>query len=164
MGHQGYVLLCTETTLSNPPVVQPKSSYDVHLLRSLWLTPTYETVIWVCKNYNNYFPFRSGGWEWHRCTFESRCSQASAANFDQFKYFTPWPDRSDKFLPNFWLKDVNQSFEFKKKFNGFINGRINWRFTNGLWYFDFFNQFGVVLCFEWTQYSWRLKYEFGSVF
>ena len=34
MGHQSYVLLCTETTLSNPPVVQPKSSCDVHLLRS----------------------------------------------------------------------------------------------------------------------------------
>ena len=34
MGHQSYVLLCTETTLSTPPVVQPKSSCDVHLLRS----------------------------------------------------------------------------------------------------------------------------------
>ena len=34
MGHQSYVLLCTETTLSNPPVVSPKSSCDVHLLRS----------------------------------------------------------------------------------------------------------------------------------
>ena len=34
MGHQIYVLLCTETTLSNPPVVQLKSSCDVHLLRS----------------------------------------------------------------------------------------------------------------------------------
>ena len=33
-GGQSYVLLCTDTTLSNPPVVQPKSSYDVHLLRS----------------------------------------------------------------------------------------------------------------------------------
>ena len=30
--------LCTETTLSNPPVVHPKSSCDVHLLRSLWVT------------------------------------------------------------------------------------------------------------------------------
>ena len=38
MGHQSYVLLCTETTLSNPPVVQPKSSCDVHLLRSPWLS------------------------------------------------------------------------------------------------------------------------------
>ena len=37
MGHQSYVLLCTETTLSNPPVVQPKSSCDVHLLRSPWI-------------------------------------------------------------------------------------------------------------------------------
>ena len=37
MGHQSYVLLCTETTLSNPPVVQPKCSCDVHLLRSPWL-------------------------------------------------------------------------------------------------------------------------------
>ena len=38
MGHQSYVLLCTETTLSNPPVVQPKSSGDVHLLRSPWIS------------------------------------------------------------------------------------------------------------------------------
>ena len=37
MGHQSYVLLCTETTPFNPPVVQPKSSRDVHLLRSPWL-------------------------------------------------------------------------------------------------------------------------------
>ena len=37
MGHQSYVLLCTETTLSNPPVVQLKSSCDVNLLRSPWL-------------------------------------------------------------------------------------------------------------------------------
>ena len=29
-----YVLLCTETALSNHPVVIPKSSCDVHLLRS----------------------------------------------------------------------------------------------------------------------------------
>ena len=36
MGHQSYVLLCTETILSNPPVIQPKSSCDVHLLRSPW--------------------------------------------------------------------------------------------------------------------------------
>ena len=36
-GHQSYVLLCTETTLSNHPAVIPKSSCDVHLLRSLWL-------------------------------------------------------------------------------------------------------------------------------
>ena len=34
MGHQSYVLLCTKTILSTPPVVQPKSSCDVHLLRS----------------------------------------------------------------------------------------------------------------------------------
>ena len=34
MGHQSYVLLYTETILSNPPVVQPKYSCDVHLLRS----------------------------------------------------------------------------------------------------------------------------------
>ena len=33
MGHQSYVLLCTETTVSNPPVVFPKSSCDVHLFR-----------------------------------------------------------------------------------------------------------------------------------
>ena len=37
MGHQSYVLLCTETALSNPPAVIPKSSCDVHLLRSPWL-------------------------------------------------------------------------------------------------------------------------------
>ena len=36
-GHQSHVLLRTETTLSNPPVVQAKSSCDVHLLRSPWL-------------------------------------------------------------------------------------------------------------------------------
>ena len=36
MGHQSYVLLCS-TTLSNPPVVIPKSSCDVHLLRSPWI-------------------------------------------------------------------------------------------------------------------------------
>ena len=33
MGHQSYVLLCTGTTLSNPPVIFPKSSCDVHLFR-----------------------------------------------------------------------------------------------------------------------------------
>ena len=33
MGHQIYVLLCTETTVSNHPVVFPKSSCDVHPLR-----------------------------------------------------------------------------------------------------------------------------------
>ena len=37
MGHQSYVLLCTETALSNHPAVIPKSSCDVHLLRSPWL-------------------------------------------------------------------------------------------------------------------------------
>ena len=36
-GDQSYVLLCTETTLSNHPVKHPKSSYDVHLLRSPWI-------------------------------------------------------------------------------------------------------------------------------
>ena len=30
--------LCTETTLSKHPVVLPKSSCDVHLLRSVWST------------------------------------------------------------------------------------------------------------------------------
>ena len=39
MGRQSYVQLCTETTLSNHPVVRPKSSRDVHLLRSPWLRP-----------------------------------------------------------------------------------------------------------------------------
>ena len=38
MGHQTYVLLCTETTLSNHPAVIPKSSCDVHLLRSPWVS------------------------------------------------------------------------------------------------------------------------------
>ena len=36
MGHQSYVLLCTETTLSNHPEVFPKSSCDIHLLTSPW--------------------------------------------------------------------------------------------------------------------------------
>ena len=39
MGHQSYVLLCAETTLCNHPVLIPKSSCDVHLLRSLWFIP-----------------------------------------------------------------------------------------------------------------------------
>ena len=37
MGHQSYVVLCTETTLSKHPVIHPKLSCDIHLLRSLWL-------------------------------------------------------------------------------------------------------------------------------
>ena len=37
MGHQSYVLLYTKTILSNHPVVFPKSSCDVHLLRSPWV-------------------------------------------------------------------------------------------------------------------------------
>ena len=41
MGHQSYVLLCTETALSNHPAVIPKSSCDVHLLRSPWVNPCY---------------------------------------------------------------------------------------------------------------------------
>ena len=52
MGHQSYVLLCTETTLSNPPVEQPKSSCDVHLLRSPWLStvdPTFEILNFSIK-------------------------------------------------------------------------------------------------------------------
>ena len=36
MGLQIYVLLCTKTTVSNPPFVFPKSSCDVHLLRRPW--------------------------------------------------------------------------------------------------------------------------------
>ena len=39
MGHQSYVLLCTETILSNHPVVFPKLSCNVHLLRSPWTNP-----------------------------------------------------------------------------------------------------------------------------
>ena len=46
--HQSYVLLCTETTLSNPPVVHSKSSCDVHLLRSLWINLPY-LVLWTEK-------------------------------------------------------------------------------------------------------------------
>ena len=42
------VLLCTETTLSNPPVVQPKSSCDVHLLRSPWLSGPFRNKIVLC--------------------------------------------------------------------------------------------------------------------
>ena len=38
MGHQSYVLLCTETTLSKHPAILPKSSCNVHLLRNLWLS------------------------------------------------------------------------------------------------------------------------------
>ena len=37
MGHQSYVLLYTETTLSNHPVVFPKSSCNVHLFRGPWI-------------------------------------------------------------------------------------------------------------------------------
>ena len=46
MGHQSYVLLCTETTISNPPVVHPKSSCDVHLLRSLCIILTVKDILW----------------------------------------------------------------------------------------------------------------------
>ena len=42
-GHQSYVLLCTETTLSKHPVIHSKSSCDVHLFRSLW--PILVTVL-----------------------------------------------------------------------------------------------------------------------
>ena len=38
MGHQRYVLLCTETTLSNHPEVFLKPNCNVHLLRSPWIT------------------------------------------------------------------------------------------------------------------------------
>ena len=65
MGHQSYVLLCNETTFSNPPVVFPKSSCDVHLLRRPWfityhqskhLAALFDKVysssqIWVAKDY-----------------------------------------------------------------------------------------------------------------
>ena len=44
MGHQSYVLLCTETALSNPPAVIPKSSCDVHLLRSPWFSTEREIL------------------------------------------------------------------------------------------------------------------------
>ena len=45
MGLQSYVLLCTETTLSNPPVVQSKSSCDVHLLRSPCIMSLNRTIL-----------------------------------------------------------------------------------------------------------------------
>ena len=50
MGHQSHVLLCTETTVSNPPVVFPKSSCDVHLLRRPWTTPSniYSIYVHTC--------------------------------------------------------------------------------------------------------------------
>jgi hypothetical protein len=38
MGHQSYVLLRTETTVSNHPVVFPKSSCNVHVLRRPWVS------------------------------------------------------------------------------------------------------------------------------
>ena len=41
MGHQRYALFCTETTVPNHPVVFPKSSCTVHLLRCPWLTWTF---------------------------------------------------------------------------------------------------------------------------
>ena len=37
MGHQSYVLLCTQTTVSNHPVVFPKSSCNDRLFRHPWL-------------------------------------------------------------------------------------------------------------------------------
>ena len=44
MGHQSYVLLCTETTLSNHPVVHPKSSCDVHLFSGPWISKQLKSV------------------------------------------------------------------------------------------------------------------------
>ena len=37
MWHQSYVLTCTEITVSSPPVIFPKSSCNIHLLRCPWL-------------------------------------------------------------------------------------------------------------------------------
>ena len=37
LGHQSYVLLFTETNVSNPPVVFPKSSCNILLFRDSWL-------------------------------------------------------------------------------------------------------------------------------
>ena len=50
-GHQSYVLLCPETTLSNP-----KSSCDVHLLRSLWPRALKTLHFYFCtlKKWNNF--------------------------------------------------------------------------------------------------------------
>ena len=54
MGHQSYVLLCTETALSNHPVVIPKSSCNVHLLRSPCLLLPEALVNTVClENIDN---------------------------------------------------------------------------------------------------------------
>ena len=52
MGHQTYVLLCTETTLSNHPAVIPKSSCDVHLLKIPWLTLQLENTKTIEKKFN----------------------------------------------------------------------------------------------------------------
>ena len=64
MGHQSYVLLCTETTLSNPPVVQPKSSCDVHLLRSPWPKPPLVSKLLfnICSEQNPLIFFLSYNW------------------------------------------------------------------------------------------------------
>ena len=48
MRHYSYVLLCTETILSKHPVVLPRSSCDVHLLRSVW-PRTLGGSAWVCN-------------------------------------------------------------------------------------------------------------------
>jgi len=50
MGHQTYVLLCTETTFSNPPVVFPKSSCNVQLLRRPCIIYHEGTETTVCPN------------------------------------------------------------------------------------------------------------------
>ena len=55
IGHQSYALLCTETTLSNHPEAIPKSSCDVHLLRSR-LFGTLEISLTICIAYRQH-PF-----------------------------------------------------------------------------------------------------------
>ena len=39
-----FAMLCTETTVSNPPVIFPKSCCDVHLFRGPWAIP-FESIL-----------------------------------------------------------------------------------------------------------------------
>ena len=61
MGHQDYVPLSTETTVSNHKVLFPKTSCDVHLFRSACPNVHYKNTgnyLWVCcflgKNLSNF--------------------------------------------------------------------------------------------------------------
>ena len=77
MGHQSYVLLCTETTLSNHPEVFPKLSCDVNLLRCpciksssnislpfAWITcPRKPTQLHLCISAYDHHSFILGFWK-----------------------------------------------------------------------------------------------------